>query len=475
MHNIRYVCLSDLHFGEEDSLLTALGSGPSGIDTSEASLVMQQLVCCLKHLISENDDEAVKPTLILHGDILELALAYTNEAAMVFERFVEQIMSPGDELFAEIIYVPGNHDHHLWETAREAQYVNYVRGKSAGEELESPWHATNLFKRRDVCSDLLTELVRRVTGRQDACVPVAYPNLGLMSDTADRPRCLVITHGHFVEPLYHLVSRVRDRLFPGRRPPVDVWDIETENFAWIDFFWSTLGRSGEPGAGMEAIYERLGDPNDRKKLFRYLANAVPGTSWSRRLLRTVLRPILGWAGSEFLRPEKHQTDGPLSKDARDGLCKYVNGPLRRQVLTERPELPADLTFIFGHTHKPFALEMGFDALPAKVKVYNTGGWVVESRSPEPLHGGAIVLADDELNVVSLRMYNESNGPNGCPVKLEDTACFDDGEHSPFFERLSGLIASEAPLWSEFSAAVPGELKLRADRMADRLSKPLGSG
>jgi hypothetical protein len=42
-----------------------------------------------------------------------------------------------------------------------------------------------------------------------------------------------------------------------------------------------------------------------------------------------------------------------------------------------------------------------------LSVYNSGGWVVDTADTEPAHGGAIVLADEELNVVSVRMFNEA--------------------------------------------------------------------
>ena len=56
---------------------------------------------------------------MLAGDVLELALADDEVAAAVFEQFTDLVV--GDHpLFAdEIWFVPGNHDHHLWETARE--------------------------------------------------------------------------------------------------------------------------------------------------------------------------------------------------------------------------------------------------------------------------------------------------------------------------------------------------------------------
>src|SRR3972149_1096449 len=119
MPDIRYVCLSDMHLGEEDSLLTNLKTDSPEIDPTQPSQVMKQLIECLRYIISQNENKGEKPTLILNGDIPELALTTDNQAAMVFERFIELIMPPREELFGRIIYIPGNHDHHLWEIARE--------------------------------------------------------------------------------------------------------------------------------------------------------------------------------------------------------------------------------------------------------------------------------------------------------------------------------------------------------------------
>ena len=131
MPDIRYVCLSDMHLGAQNSLLTNLTSDSTGTDPLVASPVLTHLVQCLRELINQNVDKAEKPTLILNGDILELALATENEAAMVFERLIELIFpAGGDRLFKNVKYIPGNHDHHLWETAREVQYVQYIKNSS---------------------------------------------------------------------------------------------------------------------------------------------------------------------------------------------------------------------------------------------------------------------------------------------------------------------------------------------------------
>ena len=104
MSDIRYVCMSDLHFGEKGSLLTNLL--PNGeTDPKTPSPVMESLVECLRTLISNNENQATKPTLILAGDILELALTTTNQAAMVFERFIELVMPENQPTMVVLILI----------------------------------------------------------------------------------------------------------------------------------------------------------------------------------------------------------------------------------------------------------------------------------------------------------------------------------------------------------------------------------
>src|SRR5262249_39734470 len=111
--DVRYICLSDLHFGAENSILTSLEADLT-VDVDRPSPAMTGLVECLESIVSRNEDRRSRPRLILCGDVLELALADDNVAAMVFGLFARQILGPGSQLIDETIYfVPGNHDHHL--------------------------------------------------------------------------------------------------------------------------------------------------------------------------------------------------------------------------------------------------------------------------------------------------------------------------------------------------------------------------
>jgi hypothetical protein len=472
-NDIRYVCLSDMHLGAEGSLLTHMPPGSTKADPLNASPVLQELVYCLRDLIFRNDDKNRKPTLILLGDILELALANDNQAAMVFERFLDFAMEPGYELFGNIIYIPGNHDHHLWESARETQYVlNYLAKTGPKTLLDIPWHTTNIFMADDpnpVPSYFLNALLHRYDHLKDFTINTAYPNFGLIKGN----RCVLFHHGHFVESIYLLMTTLKNLIFPEQKDWTrKVWDLEAENFAWIDFFWSTLGRSGEFGQDVEIIYDKMQDEAQFRKLVENLA-----TGLAEKYGKT------GWLGSEIIKgivdglvhkmayPERNQIDQYLTQDAEQGLLDYVNRPLKMQIDEEcwnrHWYFPREVSFVFGHTHKPFEEVRNFGAyLGDGVPVYNTGGWVVETVDPGPLHGGAAVLLNENLDVVSLRLYNEAHGP----FNVEVHEILPPGQaNSDFFLRLQGLVQPDQPPWDHFSRTVAEEVRIRAQNLQAKIA------
>ncbi len=470
--DIRYVCLSDMHLGADGSLLTHLRDGSPDVDPTKPSAVLVELVKCLRDLISKNEDASRPPTLILNGDIPELALTTDNKAGMAFERFIELIAPADDKLLFDehVVYIPGNHDHHLWETARETQYVHYVSTMTApGEYLKVPWHATKMFGPDPVPSGFLNVMARRHGSFQIGAV---YPNYGILSKSGQK--CVVFSHGHFTESKYLLMSTLRTLVFPDREPPRLTWDYEAENFAWIDFFWSTLGRSGDVGNDVELVYNKLDDRRQVKVLVQNLVDGLIARFgkplWPRWLQAKILGPIADLALGELAKMEK-KVEGspelPLSADGREGLQTYLEQPLRAQILLEHDEtMPDYMTFVFGHTHKPFQQDMHFAGYPEPTSVYNSGGWVVETTAPEPQHGGAVILVDEYLDAVSLRLYNESRDAAQYAVSV---AASNHGAGSPFFARVKSLVDPSKDPWKSLSQRVAAAVPVYERNLSAKMS------
>lgn len=468
MPDIRYVCISDMHLGEEDSVLTCLREGTWESDRLHPSPALSQLVECLRFLVKKNETRT-KPTLILMGDILEFALATDNEAAMGFERFVELIMPKNKKLFNRIFFVPGNHDHHLWESARETQYVEHVRTLPPGTELDVPWHTTNMFLEDKplLTNYFLTRLIQRYPHLKRFVIGTAYPNFGLV--TPDRQKCVVFHHGHYVESMYHLMTTLKGKLFPERPKPDIIWEIEGENFAWIDFFWSMAGRSGEVGKEMEIVYEKLTNPKRLKEFLDQRAEVIaeyediPGIP-TDTLEKLFLKGAAHWLYDKLSAGERARREKVLDGDAEEGLREYLTKPLRKQIQGElEGPVPAEVTFVFGHTHKPFEGLWQFEGYPSWTHVYNTGGWVVDTEEAAPVMGGGVVLLDEHLNAVSMRMYNEAANDAEYSVRL---AVPNDGGHpvtNPLYDRLQGLFNPTRDPWKAFSTTVAKEVVHRQQK------------
>jgi len=169
------------------------------------------------------------------------------------------------------------------------------------------------------------------------------------------------------------------------------------------------------------------------------------------------------------RKQTEQTDGsPLSESSREGLTKYMEEPLRAQILDECDRnMPADVTFIFGHTHKPFQKDMNFNGYPQWVNVYNSGGWIVDTLKPEPLIGGSIILVDEDLNTTALRMYNQEKSSADYSVSIEEARRTNE-ESNPLYQRISELVKPSEEPWKTFSEEVARDVPVRMKNLQDKI-------
>ena len=454
--------------------MTNLKEGSHDLDTSRPSPVMKHLVECLKYLIFQNETDK-KPVLVLNGDILELALSTTNQAAMVFQRFIELILPSNTTLFEKIIYIPGNHDHNIWEIARETQYMDYISKFTSEDYLPIPWHTTKLFienSDNQVSASLLAKLIEKYPHLENFQINAAYPNFGLISEK--KRKCVIFHHGHFIDSDYQLMSRMKGLLFPDHPKPSKIYDIEAENFAWINFFWSTMGRSGEIGEEIETIYEKMLDKEQFRKLLSSFADNLADkydllVKWDW-LEAAVLKQLFYYLADEIQNKERAYTTNVCSEDVKKGFRKYMEGPLKNQLSDEcNQNLPSDVSFVFGHTHKPFQKDMNFRGYPQWVNVYNTGGWVVDSLEPKPVIGGAVVLVDENLDMASIRMYNQADDHEGYYVKVEGAAHPGEPENR-FCHRISDMVDPSQEPWRSFSTVVADVVDERIQNLKDKVSK-----
>lgn len=265
-----------------------------------------------------------------------------------------------------------------------------------------------------------------------------------------------------------MVSGFTDLLYPKSPPPVTMQAWEAQNFAWTDLVWSVLGRSGRIGVDVENVYNSENRPEAIGALLGGAARNLvlqKGGQTGKASVQGVGDIVTSLVTAYFERGQ-HET---LLGDDGAGVKRFLAVPVQGQIRDEfGADVPNDIAFVFGHTHKPFEARMDVpEFLAPDVAAYNSGGWVVDSPEVKPLIGGAIVLIDDDLNLASLRMYNEADDRDDYKVSVQiadDTQAAD----NPLFAQLSKSVTPTTWPWSDFSAAAAVAVRQHNKRLQDFL-------
>jgi hypothetical protein len=464
MAAIRWICVSDLHLGALNSVLTSVDPDGEHVERTSVSPVLSALCEGLRELSRGTDP----PQLVVLGDLFELALSSTDDAAATFAQFVAALKpAASDAAVTPVIrFLPGNHDHHLWSRARSDRYLEYIGSAPTDQALTPEPHTTHLLPTNEgipVRDRFIESLAARADIGAKITVEQSYPNLGLVTPSAKR--AVVLSHGHFIEPLYRAMSAL-DEIFESPReglPSAD--DLEAENGAWIDFFWSSMGDSGDISAWTRDMYESLQSEEAIEAEVLAIRRAIAERQGSR--LRAHMEGLLAEgtlveAVKKSLRRERHRPE-VLSDNAQTGLLSFLSGPVAAQLVEEIGK-PADVAFVFGHTHKPFADLREPQGLPGPVPVVNTGGWVVDTPEAEPNKGACVIVIDEELNIAILRCYAQSEGA-ARPVEVQSPPGV---AANPLVDELGSRIDASRDPWKALADAATATERERRRQLEARL-------
>ena len=349
---------------------------------------------CLRSLRAPGQDP---PELVVLGDLFELALTAPEDAAGAFSQFIEGLRpgKPDAAVAPGFRFVPGNHDHHLWSRASDDRYLRVLASDATSIPAPRDRHATHLLPSNDTVPvrDRFVEiLATRGGGADGVSVIQSYPNLGLVNASGDRS--VILSHGHFIEPLYRMMS-VLDTVFGSpRKGTIEAWQLEADNGGWIDFFWSSMGDSGDIMRVTRSLYESLQSTETIHAEIEAIERAIKKAGASRIRADTEAHAVaeLLKAGIGTAMRERHRQGIVLSPHAQEGLGSFLNGPVATQVTAEigaprtSPSSSATPTSPSSTSGPP--------AFPTPVSVVNTGGWVVDTPQPNPLKGASLILIDE---------------------------------------------------------------------------------
>jgi hypothetical protein len=343
--NLLFVSMSDLHLGEEDSVLTNLAVGepiPEPKGPGPCMLALVNYLHAIKFVL--NDGKPI-PFLILNGDILELATSTYPVSTTYFRLFLTELAKR--KLFDRLIYLPGNHDHGLWSLIRDTQFVKRLSQQSESPGQLNVEHVTELSIPRlsPLLSILASNLPMQITSPP---LLVANPALRLQSLQGHD---FLFHHGHLLEDIYKVLSILRERVMNNvslgelkEKPLKDrVVELERENWPWIDFIWSGFARAGRVGLTVEKFYELLCKPEGMRELINRAADVlrtefniqfVP--EWLEDdIFRCVLEKVLKSGGIGSEERADHEKP-PFSKDLKEMTKRFMghcNQPQANRVLS----------------------------------------------------------------------------------------------------------------------------------------------
>lgn len=304
------IAISDVHLGEKGCLFND-----------------RHILKDFRNSIAEEGKKGKIDELIILGDLFDLSLASYRDVYEKAEEFFQEI---GDiDNLEQIVFIPGNHDHHIWTLIiEEKQITSKLReGKIPEKEL----------KRVDLTygeeSDtFLSGLIKNCKVKK---LIVTYPNH--LREIGEE--MYFFHHGHLL-----------DRIFTPANIVVkanSLQELEAFNSSWTEGIFYHLVQS-----------ERLGE---RIKDGYYELTAM------KKLTENFLEKFNIENNTVISRMRGYKID-KLAREIANYLESCIEWYREGKVKIFTP-----LSFIFGHSHRKSDGEP-LDVKNQKIYAYNTGAW-----------------------------------------------------------------------------------------------------
>jgi hypothetical protein len=477
MAKITHVVVSDIHAGATASLATFWDDATQQPVFDTPSLTATAFGAAVHDFLARHNQDHfgsdtagdARPQLILLGDLLDLAFSNRGDAGKSYLSWLTALTGGDATWFRDdSVFLPGNHDHSLWTGARIAAEAAHASVGNIGGLPSS----TSAIGRGALPAPLLTAL--NALGGLAGGVLTRYPNMALVSE--DKSKAVALHHGHFIDNNYRLMSALFDALSGDHRKYPSAKSLADENANWIDFGWSSFGEAADTcrmindlyaGAenGQEArlIRERAGRLIEQK-----FADHLPmgGDPRVKKLFRMAVQSALDATFGAWSDSERFSKTEILSSDGVDNLKAYIEGAVKPQLMDELGQVPDDLTFIFGHTHKPFVDEI-VCATGASVATANTGGWYLDNERLDSKDGASMVLIDEDLNVVSVQYFSVPTNDVAVPVMVDLVSKPSPGAQA-FYDEVLGYVQANDEVWMTLTTTAAAAYKVRQQILFDAL-------
>ena len=334
----RIAVISDPHLGDPQSTL------------KDSSVV--------DDLVDELDSGKKIDEFILLGDILDLAFSNFQDVIQQARKFFDRIRSLE---IRKIVYLPGNHDYHIWLLHIEKRDIIEPIQKEDAPKL--PNYVSSFSDKKSFFSEVLPEDLEKK-------FVIRYPNYEFENN---RIRYL-LHHGHQLYGPSVLLMSPGEALHEGK----SLNDLLIANSPILEFIYYHLERSEEMREKLKVTWKKYGSPGAILVVIDELLDAgVPKlTRWFIHKTKTI------WAGFTIKR---------IKKD-RGTEIDEIENEIRDYLKVSGWDSQNPLRFIFGHSHVP-----GGKKIDNNLTVVNCGSWLKEDSR----HNTYILIEGDTLTLRKL--------------------------------------------------------------------------
>ncbi len=399
---MRIAVISDVHLGDPAGKLVREG----GITETYAAL---------REAVRGFTGGRPLDFLVLNGDILDFSIRSFAGSCRIARPFFTALQRDG--IAREIVYLPGNHDKHVWDAV---EWETGVIRRLADHSDPRDFRRTQPGVIDLASGELVLPGVSRAasTGRYGTLfleglfapgghppVAVAYPNLYLRG----AGESLLVTHGHMLEPAWVLVSELLAG-DPAVAGGPGVAELEEWNVPVTALLCTALGQAGRVSDLVREIQAQARE-GESARLREALRHVVPNLesmihlAWPFEGVDDLVLEDLGRVAAglaEHYRPARYDRVFFEREEVRGRFGRFY-----RASCAQAGELgvPPPRRVLFGHTHEPIParapMRVADPGLPGggDLLLFNSGGWLAGSD-----RGAEVFLLDEsgELDSVNLR-------------------------------------------------------------------------
>jgi predicted phosphodiesterase len=342
-----YIIMSDLHLGEEEC---------SFVEKNHAKKLAEELKSI------GNIDE-----IILLGDIMDLALSPIQDVTDQFKKFLSAIA----DISKKIVYIPGNHDHHIWTLHIER---NYIERMSEGEIFYRPAYTDIEFAGKlSFISGYLLD------GYKDKLI-VKYPTHEINLKVGGKTKRCLLHHGHQIYGIGVRLLSLEEALKDIKESLVRMEELELQNIGVYELFWFYLELSSRLRDQIEKNWENYGAFGAFSVILREMVDS------------SLLSGALGFGNIAIDSLRKPKDRGGTIDQALTAIIQYLD-------VRNGSSKSVDC-LIYGHSHVPQIKKRsdikGKGDFPQIIA--NSGSWLREKGKPDRISDTYILLNENEVKL-----------------------------------------------------------------------------